>query len=411
MASLCAILLFTSAAASSPDPYAWPLDLPRALTSSFGEFRGGRFHAGIDLRTGDIGKPVHAPADGYVSRVRCSPWGYGKVVYIQLADGRTAVLAHLDDFAPEIRDYVRAAQHERERYTVDLYPPRDVLPVRRGEIIARSGQTGIGVPHLHYELRDRQGRPISPRAVGVSWPDDTPPLIKGVLIVPDGPGSTVNDGIAPVVLAPSRQPDGSYACAPVHATGRIGFGLDTIDPANGGASKLGVRTVHTSTDTGEIFRVQIDRFSYENRRDEVVSYHPFMMEQGRYLLQWRWPGNVCEPFAQFDGDGWFDVPASDTEIRITVADFAGNEAAVVIPLRSGLPALPAEVAGGGNGTGRADMTCVGDWILVTAIFTQPEPAAPRLVFGSTETAFHRVDAVTFRAGLKPAEGAREAVLR
>ena len=409
MAWVCAIVLLTSAA-PAPEPYAWPLDLPRALTSSFGEFRWGRFHAGIDLRTGDIGKPVHAPADGYVSRVRCSPWGYGKVVYLQLADGRTAVLAHLDDFAPEIRDYVRAAQHERQRYTVDLYPPRDALPVRHGAIIAYSGQTGIGVPHLHYELRDRQGHPISPRLASVTWPDDTPPIIQGVLIVPDGPASTLNGAIAPLTLTPSRRPDGVYACAPIRATGRIGFGLDTLDPANGGASKLGVRTVRTTAGGVEIFRVQIDRFSYEDRRDETVSYHPFMMVQGRFLLQWRWPGNTCEPFAQFDGDGWFDVPESDTEIAITSTDYAGNQEAVIIPIRPGLPAPPPEIAGGGRGTGNVDLTCMGDWILATARFTHPEPTAPRLVALDAETQFHRVDALTFRAGLKPEPGARETIL-
>ncbi len=33
------------------ETYCWPLDIPRQLTSSFAEYRPGRFHAGIDLRT------------------------------------------------------------------------------------------------------------------------------------------------------------------------------------------------------------------------------------------------------------------------------------------------------------------------------------------------------------------------
>ena len=74
----------------------WPLDLPPELSSSFAEYRTGRFHAGIDIRTAGIGREVHAAGDGHISRVRCSPWGYGKAVYLQLDTGQTVVYAHLD---------------------------------------------------------------------------------------------------------------------------------------------------------------------------------------------------------------------------------------------------------------------------------------------------------------------------
>ncbi|HEO69823.1 MAG TPA: M23 family metallopeptidase, partial [Candidatus Hydrogenedentes bacterium] len=120
----CLLLMaFTVAAgrAGAEDAYCWPLDLPRLLTSSFAEYRAGRFHAGIDLRTSGIGRDVRAPADGYVSRLRCSPWGYGKAVYLQLDDGHTVVFGHLDAFAEPLAQYVRDAQHAAERYTVDLY--------------------------------------------------------------------------------------------------------------------------------------------------------------------------------------------------------------------------------------------------------------------------------------------------
>ena len=70
LALLCAL---TAAAAASDEPYAWPLDLPRVVTGTFGEYRGGRFHAGMDLMTGENGRPIHAPADGHVMRVTCSP--------------------------------------------------------------------------------------------------------------------------------------------------------------------------------------------------------------------------------------------------------------------------------------------------------------------------------------------------
>ena len=60
-------------AANDRAPYLWPFDRTPDLSSSFGEYRSGRFHMGVDLSTnGAIGVPVHAAADGHVSRVRCS---------------------------------------------------------------------------------------------------------------------------------------------------------------------------------------------------------------------------------------------------------------------------------------------------------------------------------------------------
>ena len=171
-------------AAGASSGYEWPLDLPRQLTSSFAEYRPGRFHAGIDLRTQGVGRPIRAAHDGYVSRVRCSPWGYGKAVYVQLPDGNTAVYGHLSDYRSDLLAYVRKAQHAKQRYTVDLYPELKAFPVRRGEVIAKSGQTGIGAPHLHYEVRDKDQHPINPRRLGIVWPDEARPAIRKVVVAP-----------------------------------------------------------------------------------------------------------------------------------------------------------------------------------------------------------------------------------
>jgi trigger factor len=105
------IIVLALVAAGPVSPYTWPLDLPRIVTSSFGEYRGGRFHAGLDLRTGGIGKEEKAPLNGYVSRVRCSPSGYGKAVYLRLEDGNTAVFEMKDE---------EAADEEPKRQVVSI---------------------------------------------------------------------------------------------------------------------------------------------------------------------------------------------------------------------------------------------------------------------------------------------------
>ena len=74
--------------------YNAPLDFKMLLSGTFGELRTNHFHAGIDLKTeGVVGQKVRAIADGYVSRIKVSTWGYGKVIYItHPKTGHTSVL-------------------------------------------------------------------------------------------------------------------------------------------------------------------------------------------------------------------------------------------------------------------------------------------------------------------------------
>ena len=131
-----------------------PLEHSLGLTSGFGEYRDGRFHAGIDYSTGGrTGLPVRAVADGWVERVRTSGVGYGRSVYLRLADGRTAVYGHLSGFATALDTWVATPQDSSGEYEQDLVPPPRMFAFRRGDVLAYSGESGAGPPHLHFEIR------------------------------------------------------------------------------------------------------------------------------------------------------------------------------------------------------------------------------------------------------------------
>jgi murein DD-endopeptidase MepM/ murein hydrolase activator NlpD len=131
-----------------------------AISSNFCEYRDGHLHAGIDIRSfGREGIECVAAADGYVSRVRATPTGYGQAVYLQLDDGQTLVYAHLSQFAPAIDSAVVSQQLRAGKYSVDFRPPKDRLRVRRGDVIAYSGSTGGVDPHLHFEVRSDKEHP------------------------------------------------------------------------------------------------------------------------------------------------------------------------------------------------------------------------------------------------------------
>ncbi len=174
----------------------WPARVELGVTSSFGEWRPGHVHAGTDVKTwGRIGVPLLAVEDGYIERIRTSPWGYGKAVYLRLNDGRLAVYGHMDRFTPEVEDLVVDAQLAGMRYTVDIWPEARTLPVQRGEIVGYSGTTGSSAPHLHFELRDTQNRPVNPLRNGLEIPDTTPPVVQFLLFRPVGPESRVEKDI------------------------------------------------------------------------------------------------------------------------------------------------------------------------------------------------------------------------
>ncbi|HOD50168.1 MAG TPA: M23 family metallopeptidase [Candidatus Hydrogenedentes bacterium] len=400
-------LLFTCLA--SEEPYQWPLELPPAVTSSFAEYRSGRFHAGIDLRTGGTGPEVYAAADGYVSRIRCGPWGYGKAVYLRDGGGRTFVYGHLAEFSSSLRDYVRRAQHARESYTVDLMPEPGEFRVKRGELIALAGRSGTRVPHLHWEVRDEQSRPLNPRLLDISWPDDTRPIIRKVLIVPKGTASAVNGDVVPVVLeARADSAAGSFACASVTARGEIGIAVDVIDPANGGSTVLGVHTVTTSADSREVFRVQNDRLSYETMSHGRVSWHPYYLSEGRFLLQWRWPGNDSDNFALSESSGWIEVGDKPRDVRIEARDFFGHSAVLPLRVEAGMPVPEEPVARGSGAPGTVKVDCFGEGLLVTAQFPDAEPETPVArcigMASGTEAVFRRVGPGLFRAVVEAGSG-------
>lgn len=163
------------------DDVIWPVKREIDLSSGFGDYRSGRFHAGIDIRTGGVvGEPVYSPTDGYVWRIRTNYYGYGKALYIRGVGDRIYVFAHLNKFVPEIEKIVKASQLESERYYVDIYLPVDSIKVTAGQLIAQSGETGAGPPHLHFESRSSDNRPINPVSHGFDLADQTKPVFERI---------------------------------------------------------------------------------------------------------------------------------------------------------------------------------------------------------------------------------------
>ena len=161
-----------------------PLDLPLQLSGSFGEYRPGHFHAGLDFATdGRVGLPVYSSLPGGVVRVRASGVGYGRSIYLQADDGRLLVYGHLDAFDEPLASYVAAVQDSAGQYEQDLWPDPARFRMSAGQRLGWSGRSGTDSPHLHFEIR-RGDVAYNPLLAGVSVEDTVRPVIRRVALAP-----------------------------------------------------------------------------------------------------------------------------------------------------------------------------------------------------------------------------------
>ncbi|MEP7028993.1 MAG: M23 family metallopeptidase [Candidatus Eisenbacteria bacterium] len=236
--------------------YVAPLEASAGLTSGFGEFRNGHFHAGLDYSTDQVeGKPVRAILDGWVERVRASGVGYGRAIYLRLADGRTAVYGHLSRFAPALDAYVAARQESAGVYEQDLYPQAGEIAFRRGDLIAWSGQSGAGPPHLHFELRQGDVN-LNPLLKGFALPDSVPPALAAARL-------THAEGLRPAeVSVTALHPGGAAVSAPVRSPFTIS--LKTWDTASGRPNRLATWRLEAMLDGRPAFDAVLDSISWDD---------------------------------------------------------------------------------------------------------------------------------------------------
>lgn len=308
-----------------------PLDFPRrALSGSFGEYRPTHLHAGIDFATfGQTGVPVRALADGRVYRVRSSAGGYGNVVYLRHDDGRRSVYAHLERFAPEIAALLPRRPHalggDEEGASMEVYPSRTVR-VRRGDIIAWSGESGAGLPHLHLEVRDAEDRPVHPVSSGfLTVQDRVPPRIDYVLIEPADPTSAVNGGGSPWRI------DSTVRDAVVAVTGRCRILVAAFDQDGQMGGTLAPRVVEMTVDEAPWSRIEMASFTYGRDREWADVYDAYRTGYGptTYVFDLTGPDGAAEVLR---GRGVVSAPPASARISLRAEDMAGLTASFAMRL-------------------------------------------------------------------------------
>jgi hypothetical protein len=297
-----------------------PFDFPITFSGNFGEIRANHFHGGLDFKTGGtIGKPVRALADGYISRIRVTH-GSGYVLDVAYDNGYSTINRHLSAFVGDVARRVEDLQYEKESWEVEITPEPDEYPVKAGQIIALSGNTGYSFgPHLHLDMIETAtDEYIDPLPFFMDKvKDKTAPRAEGIMLFPQ-PGKGVVEG------KQTRRAFPAHPTKPITAWGLIGAGIRAYDYMDGVQNKYGVKTVILEVDGEEVFRSTVDRFAYEENRYINSWTH------GQYMKSFIEPGNHLRMLHASNGNrGLVDINEERPyRFVYTLSDALGNTSKV-----------------------------------------------------------------------------------
>ncbi|HMV40893.1 MAG TPA: hypothetical protein PK079_16490 [Leptospiraceae bacterium] len=172
------------------DSVYWPMQVRLPISGTFAEFRNSHLHMGCDYKTYGInGFSVLSVFDGNIASMSYSANGYG--LSLNLFSPSLKIYAkygHLNDLSGDVYGLEELKNAllllgKPEGFQVKLKP--DFFKVKSKDRIARSGETGSGVSHLHLELFDGKEyfNPLS--FINYKQEDKNPPVIQSLFIDSD----------------------------------------------------------------------------------------------------------------------------------------------------------------------------------------------------------------------------------
>ena len=322
-----------------------PLDITLVVSGTFAELRSNHFHSGLDLKTkGTEGLSLRTAAAGYVSRIKISRYGYGKALYITHPNGYTTVYAHLQKFSPSIETYVKEQQYKKETYELELFPTTEDLKVFTKDTIGYSGNTGgSGGPHLHFEIRDKQERPINPMLFGIDIKDTTKPIIYELFGYPLSETSHINGETSRVKIRVIKLPNGQYKSEQITAYGKIGFGIISTDQQDLASNKNGLSFIKTTFNGSKSLEVDFKRFTFNETKhlNRYIDYTYFVETKKRIQKLFIQQNNPLSLLKNHTSQGVVTVKNTTNSIyKVTVSDYKGNQSELSIPIKGLKKELP-----------------------------------------------------------------------
>ena len=243
--------------------FIYPLDREPVVTGNYGEIRPNHFHVGLDFITDPVANlPIKSVGDGYVSRIKISSVGYGRVLYITHPNGYVTVYAHQKRYAPKIDAFIKKAQHEQKKNEIEIFPNSTELPVKKGEVIGYTGNSGRSTgPHLHFEIREEKSEiPVNPLLV-YDIKDNIKPVLTHLVIYNTQDTNT----IVSQIISPINTKEGSKNKF-ILSQNTFAIGFAGFDMANSSTSKNNIYEAKLIVDDQLIYHHQLNNISFDNGR-------------------------------------------------------------------------------------------------------------------------------------------------
>jgi hypothetical protein len=323
------------------DYYMFPIrpNEVNTLAGNMGELRTTHFHAGLDIRTGGrTGLPVYAAADGYVSRAAVKAGGYGKALYLTHYNGETTVYAHLEKFNGSIGKHVKTHQYSTRSLFFNKYFKKDVFKVKKGDIIAYSGNSGSSAgPHLHFEIRDKDQQILNPLKYHFEEiRDTTPPIFKRLALTPKNIDARINNRFDRVTF-PIIKEQSKYAIKDtIQVYGNVGFELLAYDMLNDAHYKCGISKITFEMDDVLVFSQQIDTISFSAQRNILTHYnYPAYKSSGqKYHKLYLADGNQLPFYTTNTSNGLLDLKKKGVKQGVVkIIDVFGNESELIFHVK------------------------------------------------------------------------------
>jgi hypothetical protein len=357
------------------------------LSGSMGEIRATHFHGGIDIKTDQrVGLSVYAAADGYISRVKMSTYGYGNIVYVTHPNGLTTTYSHLLAFYDPLSDYILQKQYEKETFELELFPEKNLFPVKKGQIIALSGNTGgSGGPHLHFEIRDSEDRLYNPLRWGFKEIiDTTPPDLLGLAVQPLNIHARISQEFARQEFTPKKT-NGAYTLPDtVFAHGLIGFELQTIDRYDDTQNKNGTQDVTVFVNEKQVYNHHIDRvpFDLSKQVSQHINYNVFRRTGRTFQKVYVDYGNDLPLYTAPQNRGRLNVQADSTyQVRLVAKDSHNNTSTLNFVVKGKKPAFT-QTPNGKATKPQVSYEIIGNILKVSASDTSATPRNVELLMGN-----------------------------
>jgi hypothetical protein len=313
-----------------------PLGIPLELSATFGDIRPNHFHMGLDFRTnGREGISIHAIDEGFISRIRISPSGYGKVIYVDHPNGTTSVYAHCSSFSTKIYDFILPIQKKQFLNELDLSFTKNNLKVKKGEFLAYSGNSGNSTgPHLHFEIRNTKTEiAMNPLTVGFAVKDTLAPQITAFKLYAIDENGYVIPGKSKLMKVEKSKKgvmnQNQLIVLPndfLPTNARLAIAVSGFDPIGKTGSSFGLYENLLLNKEDTVFQSKVNRISFDDSRyvNNHIDYNEYKLNNKKLHKLFKNKDNPLDIY-ELEELGAIQLKIKDTtQLKIVLKDVNQN---------------------------------------------------------------------------------------